>query len=446
MHVATPVASAPAIQTAALEILILLFLGILVIASVGLLIYSIVTKRYWLTAILVILPLGLIVLAILAGSQKKDPISSSTHESQIYPPAPAGLNGIISEDSTHHEIVRSNSGDIEHAEATDGDHRPSTKYAYSPSEPLTADIYPSLAFCGRPLAFQLANDIRNSSQFSSKTAFAIEIIKSKQPNKNLSNDSTHWQPTHSFKSDFTVELLEQFPQSKFVLTKEASAEAINQGFKKLNIQLSHTPSKTDQPSGSVQASWTVDDKTKGKASVNYVEKRWVNSITSMARAPGDFGVTYQPNRSTEYDIQVIGFTNRFARSAQEASSLAMQNAKDLYMRSDNSFSFEVIDRFQQKLSMPYGELWQEAVLIAGNPEHIGEVARSSKPFMNKASNTSLMNQSPRGSLLLFLTLGAFGVAWISNVFTQGYYRQTIRYTLVTAIAVIAGLMILAMLI
>ena len=430
-------------------VLILLFLGTLAIVYLGLLIYSVVVKRHWTTGILLALPLGLILLMVPAFfllSPRKIEMHKTNlaHESQIYPQSQqGGFIEIKSEDSTHSPgIVHRNSHDIGHAEATDSH---PTNYEYSPSKLPNADIYPSLALCGRPLAFQLANDIRNSHQFSPKTVFSFEIIKGKQSNKNISNDDTQWQPTDSFRSAFVAEFLKQFPQSKLV-TQEANAEATNQDFKKLNIQLSHTPSKTDQPSGSVQASWTVDDKTKGKASVNYVEKRWVNSITSMARAPGDFGVTYRPNRSTEYDIQVIGFTNRFARSAQEASSLAMRNANDFYMRSNSSFSFTVIDRFTQKLTMPYGELWQEAVLIAGNPEHIGEVARSSKPFMNKASNTSLMNQSPRGLLLLILTLGAFGVAWISNVFTQGYYRQTINYTLVTAIAVIAGLMILAMLI
>ena len=429
------------------NLFILLFLGTLAIVYLGLLIYSVVVKRYWITGILLVLPLGLILLIVAAFfllSPRKIEIHKTdlAHESQIYPQSQqGGFVEIKSEDSTHSPgIVHRNSHDIGHAEATDSH---PTNYEYSPSKLPNADIYPSLALCGRPLAFQLANAIRNSHQFSPKTVFSFEIIKGKQSNKNISNDDTQWQPTDSFRNAFAAEFLKQFPQSKF---QEANAEATNQDFEKMDIQLSHSTSKADQPSGSVQANWIVNDKTKGKASVNYIEKRWVNSITSLARAPGSFGGTYQPNHSTEYDIQVIGFTNRFARSAQEASSLAMQNAKDFYMHPNSSYSFTVIDRFTQKITMPYGDLWQEAVLIAVNPEQIGKVTRSSEPFMNLAPNTSLMNQSPRGLLLLILALGAFGVAWTSNVFTQGYYRQTIRYTLVTALAVIAGLMILAMLI
>ena len=430
--------------------LILLFLGTLAIASVGLFIYSIVAKRYWLTATLLILPLGLILLMIPAFylfSARKIEVREAalTREIEIsHPSDHSGLNEIKSVVSAYPEIARGNSHDIEHAEAHDGDHGPSTKYAYSPSEPLTADIYPNLASCGRPLAFQLANDIRNSSQFSSKPVFTIEIIKSKQPNKNLSNDNTHWQPTHRFKSDFTVELLEQFPQSKFVLTKEASAEAINQGFKKLDIQLSHTPSRNDQPNGLVQASWTVDDKPQGKASVNYVEKQWVSSLLSQPRNPSTFAVIYQ-QLQTNSSSQVIGLTNRLARSPQEASVLAMQTARDFYSYSNSSHSLKVVDRFQQKLSLPYGELWQEAVLVDFGPKR-ADTARTPRLGIRPNVPNSNRNSKQRFTWLFstIIVAGTFGVAWVSNLLTQGYYRQTINYTLVTAIAVIFALILLVL--
>jgi len=427
--------------------LILLFLGTLAIASVGLFIYSIVAKRYWLTTILLILPLGLVLLMIPAFylfSARKIEVREAalTREIEIsHPSDQSGFNEIKSVVSPHPEVARGNSRDIGHAEVEDGH---STNYEYSPSEPLTADIYPNLASCGRPLAFQLANDIRNSSQFSSKPVFTIEIIKSKQPNKNLSNDNTHWQPTHHFKSPFTVELLEQFPQSKFVLTKEASAEAINQGFKKMDIQLSHTTSKNDQPSGSVQANWTVDDKPQGKASVNYVEKQWVSSLLSQPRNPSTFAVIYQQPQ-TNSSSQVIGLTNRLARSPQEASVLAMQTARDFYSYSNSSHSLKVVDRFQQKLSLPYGELWQEAVLVDFDQKRVN-TALTPRLGVSPIVPNSHRNSKQRSTWLLSIILvaGTFGVAWASNLLTQGYYRQTINYTLVTAIAVIFALILLAL--
>ena len=53
-------------------------------------------------------------------------------------------------------------------------------------------------------------------------------------------------------------------------------------------------------------------------------------------------------------------------------------------------------------------------------------------------------QRPAWIFLIILMAGTFGVAWVSNLLTQGYYRQTINYTLVTTIVVIVALMLLAL--
>ena len=58
------------------------------------------------------------------------------------------------------------------------------------------------------------------------------------------------------------------------------------------------------------------------------------------------------------------------------------------------------------------------------------------------SHKATSKQRPAWIFLIILMAGTFGVAWVSNLLTQGYYRQTINYTLVTTIAVIAGLLIL----
>ena len=52
-------------------------------------------------------------------------------------------------------------------------------------------------------------------------------------------------------------------------------------------------------------------------------------------------------------------------------------------------------------------------------------------------------QRPAWIFLIILMAGTFGVAWVSNLLTQGYYRQTINYTLVTTIVVIVALMFFA---
>jgi len=451
------------------------------------------------------------------------------------------------------------------------------QYRYSPSDPLRADVYPSITSCGRPLAFQLANDIRDSGQFSTKTAFEIEIIREEQSNKDRPNEVTHSSSMDSCIAYFQNELMTQFPGSSVVIAAEAdgATEATSEGFKKLDIRLSHRDPKNDKSSGSLQANWTINDKASAKTSVKYIEKQWVNSLMSQSfrhRDENTFAVSYE--RQSYRPNMVIGFTNRFARSPREASKLAMQNAMDFYKRSHRSFSCSVIDSFQQKLSMPYGELWQEAVLVdfidktastAAVPlsQAVSVTRTSSKRtfllilpigglvllvticsyvvkryqlppsllvvpcglivclatlfFMfiqhravrdvavrdvavgdfagdgvvsgvtvvesrdsSEASDALLaeaeysvpasdvaadivehgstrhegrlashvsnrrLKKRPAWLFLIILMAGTFGVAWISNMLTQGYYRRTINSTLVTAIAVIVALILLAL--
>ena len=461
------------------------------------------------------------------------------------------------------------------------------QYRYSPSDPLRADVYPSITSCGRPLAFQLANDIRDSGQFSTKTAFEIEIIREEQSNKDRPNEVTHSSSMKSCIAYFQNELMTQFPGSSVWIAAEAAGatEATSEGFKKLDIRLSHRDPKNDKSSGSLQANWTINDKASAKTSVKYIEKQWVNSLMSQSfrhRDENTFAVSYE--RQSYRPNMVIGFTNRFARSPREASKLAMQNAMDFYERSHRSFSWSVIDSFQQKLSMPYGELWQEAVLVdfidktasttAVPASQVVSVTRTSskRTFLlilpigglvllvticsyvvkryqlppsllvvpcglivclatlfimfikhravrdvavredvavrdvavrdvavrnvagdgvvsgvtvvesrdsSEASDALLaeaeysvpasdvaadivehgstrhvgrlashvsnrrLKKRPAWLFLIILMAGTFGVAWISNMLTQGYYRQTINYTLVTTIAVIVALNLLA---
>ena len=455
------------------------------------------------------------------------------------------------------------------------------QYRYSPSDPLRADVYPSITSCGRPLAFQLANDIRDSGQFSTKTAFEIEIIREEQSNKDRPNEVTHSSSMDSCIAYFQNELMTQFPGSSVWIAAEAAGatEATSEGFKKLDIRLSHRDPKNDKSSGSLQANWTINDKASAKTSVKYIEKQWVNSLMSQSfrhRDENTFAVSYE--RQSYRPNMVIGFTNRFARSPREASKLAMQNAMDFYERSHRSFSCSVIDSFQQKLSMPYGELWQEAVLVdfidktasttavpatqavsvtrtsskrtfllilligglvllvticsyvvkryqlppsllvvpcglivclatlfimfikhravrdvavrdvavrnvavggfAGDGVVSGVTVVESRDsseasdallaeaeYRDSASDVAAdtvehsstrhesrlghvsnrpLKKRPAWLFLIILMAGTFGVAWISNMLTQGYYRRTINSTLVTAIAVIVALILLAL--
>ena len=476
--------SAAAMDFTWLRVLLLLF-GALFIAGLGLLIYSIVAKRYWLTAVLLLLPLGLIVLLIPYQTVEVANTSASAHERQIGHRSQQGGFNETAGDMGHSEIVQGNSGDHGHAEATgvhdvpyspssshaaadighseivqgnSGDHGHAeatggydghpTNYEYSPSEPLTADIYPSLALCARPLAFQLATNIRDNNHFSPKPKFAIQFAREDLAVEKQSRND--WQPTKSFLTNFQKELRNQFPGSSFVTNTETNRVTTSQNLKKLNIHFSHTSSKVEPSSGSIQANWSINQETNSKISVNYAEKRWVTN-------PKEYANDSKPQKL------VVGFTQRLARNQSEALAFAMQDATrqalsfgpNFAPQGDNAHN----DVFIQKISKPYGELWQAAILVpvapissnAKNRTRTSNTARqqltpqhSSPHLASHVRATQIYHTKlPRKLLLLtIMATGAFGVAWFSNLLTQGYYRQTINYTLVTTIAVIAGLLIL----
>ena len=439
--------SAAAMDFTWLRVLLLLF-GALFIAGLGLLIYSIVAKRYWLTAVLLLLPLGLIVLLIPYQTVEVANTSASAHERQIGHRSQQGGFNETAGDMGHSEIVQGNSGDHGHAEATGGYDGHPTNYEYSPSEPLTADIYPSLALCARPLAFQLATNIRDNNHFSPKPKFAIQFAREDLAVEKQSRND--WQPTKSFLTNFQKELRNQFPGSSFVTNTETNRVTTSQNLKKLNIHFSHTSSKVEPSSGSIQANWSINQETNSKISVNYAEKRWVTN-------PKEYANDSKPQKL------VVGFTQRLARNQSEALAFAMQDATrqalsfgpNFAPQGDNAHN----DVFIQKISKPYGELWQAAILVpvapissnAKNRTRTSNTARqqltpqhSSPHLASHVRATQIYHTKlPRKLLLLtIMATGAFGVAWFSNLLTQGYYRQTINYTLVTTIAVIAGLLIL----
>lgn len=166
---------------------------------------------------------------------------------------------------------------------------------------------------------------------------------------------------------------------------------------------------------------------------DFIEKAWV--------ADADKFVSRWPKRKF-----IIGFSPRLARSEQEARVSALRDANVRLAKSTNkifspNYDMErnVVDRFIQKLTMPYGSVWREAVLVDhGLPNTsfqrfygdnrvavniaLGERQRtSSARSATPAVVTSKGSIDPEAMLagLMFLTVV---LGWISNRMTQGYYR------------------------
>ena len=159
---------------------------------------------------------------------------------------------------------------------------------------------------------------------------------------------------------------------------------------------------------------------------------------------------------------VVGYSQRLARSATEATIFALSNAGRQGRNAPSQIApNQIVDRFVQKISFPYGELWQESILVNQSipPTDDGiTVSPASRAFTAAASKngnhakrqgreageTSIHGFTPLHGLIL-TTIGLIGIGWISNLLTQGYYRQNITHTVITGVAVVLGLLVLTLL-
>ena len=362
-------------------------------AFLALFIYSIVAKKYWLSTAMVLVPVVLVLMLIFINIQRKGEAVQTMAE-------------------------------------VENKHFQMTDIAWSNSLPPTADIYPSISSCGRPLAFQIAEQIRQDKR--SKKKFAVTFVK-----ETFSGDYDQWKPPEVFVTSFRNEFVKQFPGSN-VAAETDKAKSANQKFQPLEIKLSFKPIEKirtgKQIAGTISARWTTRSGTRAVASIDFVDKPWVLD---------------QAHNNTKLSV---GYSKRLARSPAEAATMARESVQ--------AAPAQAVDRFRQKLSLPYGELWQEAVLVNKNI-HPSSTMRGFRdellPLLRDKTNPSVatilrtesQTQTRAGGFTqsngwIITLIGLIAIGFISNLLTQGYYRQNINLTVITGAAVVIGLILLVM--
>ena len=150
---------------------------------------------------------------------------------------------------------------------------------------------------------------------------------------------------------------------------------------------------------------------------DYVEKPWVEAF--------DVFVSARPRQRF-----VVGYSEKFVSSERAAQQLAMQDAianSRVAMSGGGSVTADishVIDRFAQKLSRPYGDVWREAVLLDVSEKHMAKA-------IEHVHMEAMLTQQHNASVLLSLLI-LFGVSMVLcvvlNLLTQGYYRNRLLMT------------------
>jgi len=348
----------------------------------------------------------------------------------------------------------------------------STTSAWDEEIVAAASVYPSIPDCARPLAAQLVKELQKENESKEELPKA-EAEAKKKYRIALSNSKLNSNDFLNFVINFRKEFTASFPGSFVDGMNAESLPAFKDKEKEKQYERLHVTVYQSGDEKSHFAKW--DDRKSERTQLesgqmvcqlrrdggmgqldfvnDFIEKPWVVD-------PEKF-MSQHDNRSF-----VIGFSERLATSAQEARSGALKDANirlgkstaKIFMRGYD-MERNVVDRFTQKLTMPYGSIWREAVLIDcksgsglwsyGDPDvaaraaagesnrvkvrsnvNVGHADTSTAPtFSARETGASIRSSSSRQvhpeSAIAGLMLLTVAVGWISNWMTQGYYRKPV---------------------
>lgn len=188
----------------------------------------------------------------------------------------------------------------------------------------------------------------------------------------------------------------------------------------------HAQPMMEQSAGRIECSVAAGNQTAIEA-VDYISKPWLEHF--------DMFVSGYPERRL-----IVGYSPELVSSEQEARRQAIRNARNQFamvvdgviVRPDGS---HVLDRFAQKLSRPYGDVWREAVLMDVSPHRMQPRVATIQREVRRIEQTRM--SAAGGIVLLFGT--TLVICLVLNWLTEGYYRG--RLTLVPAVAVVLAIIV-----
>lgn len=352
------------------------------------------------------------------------------------------------------------------------DEQPATS-AWDENVAPVANVYPGIADCGRPLAAKLVkhlqseNDSKNDepkAEVEAGTKYRVALKNSGLDQPDYLNFLIRFR--EEFNSSFPGSFVDDMTAGSYPTPKDPEKEKQYQ-------RLPVTVYSLSDGQGNI-AKWFDDDQNRFKAPFersgqmvcrlrrngklgqvefvsDFIEKPWV--------ADAEKFVSQHPKREF-----IIGFSPRLAKSEQEARVSALEDANARLGKSRNkvfSSNYDkeknVVDRFVQKLTMPYGSVWREAVLIdygmkgtefwrfyrSGSATAEALIVNDGHPIANPPiANPPIDNppvdvrvgrsmsrfdrtlSSPE-SMVAGLIMLTIVIGWVCNSLTQGYYRKPV---------------------
>ena len=297
---------------------------------------------------------------------------------------------------------------------------PPTEWLSPDLKAFDADVYPGLVQAAAPLARQVRATLE-ANRLLQNNSTGDGFVEPQQIM--IAANLVAPEIRASVTKQFTEEIRQHFDKSS-ISTTESSPSGPFGNIVVLRIY-SQNEQRTDAPwiiaasNGSLQCEARTEI---GQAivTVKYDEKPWVESFGAFT--------TERPNKQF-----IAGYSTPLASSDLDARREAMSDASEKLKQSGfNHFQLAeslACDRFVQKLSRPYGDVWRVALLFDLSSQPMATHAIST---MNaQVADSQKYRSRVVAIVVLFLFTGVLCVA--INLLTLGYYRMQISLGWVFAV-------------
>ncbi|TWU34578.1 hypothetical protein Q31b_55330 [Novipirellula aureliae] len=302
-----------------------------------------------------------------------------------------------------------------------------------------ASLYPGILECAAPLAQQVGEMLQ-------QPPFAAEVGEASEGDGIrflIRTEDDFGDQADPFVGTFMKSLQERFPHAELTQQSVVRDRPIALESDEVRLTLAVQVERIEPAlwdSGGQFASGNVacrigDDSNTARAKLQFAEKPWVTRFDEIVS-------------KVPYRAFVVGYSSELASSEVQARQSALENVRaQVDVENWNGARVKitdehVVDRFAQRLSRPYGDVWREAVLVD-----------LSGPGMQWTAATAVADAGGRTTMkrltvlfALLLVLATIVVCFLANVLTQGYYRKPIRQgtVVVIALVVLGGVLFLGL--
>ncbi|MFG0289282.1 MAG: hypothetical protein ACF8CQ_13975 [Rhodopirellula sp. JB044] len=284
-----------------------------------------------------------------------------------------------------------------------------------------ANLYPSLLEVAKPLAKQTADALTQADWFASSEDPSRRVV-------HVVGDPSFRDEQLAFRSIFLETLQEELSDADVKEIESDDQPEQPSGSTDTHPILIRLSANIEQANrsrpwdtstldslGRVSAI-VSDDRDSLETRLDFVDKPWVNHLDRVVSA--------FPSKKF-----LVGYSDTLASTEAEARESAIANARsqvDVRTRYGAIIALDdshVIDRFAQKLSRPYGDVWREAVLIDLDDFSVSSTAVAASAAASRADFTR--NSTIITAVLLILATVVLCV--VANVLTEGYHRKSIGW-------------------